>query len=53
MPRTPTEYAQRLYQHWHQANSLPVNNIIIEKPPLTKEWLSIHDKLIKAVYKND
>jgi L-threonylcarbamoyladenylate synthase len=53
MPKTPAEYAQQLYQHWHQASSLLVKNIIIEKPPLRKEWLGIHDKLIKAAYKND
>jgi L-threonylcarbamoyladenylate synthase len=50
MPSNPEEYASLLYQHWHKAANLAVENIIIERPPKTSEWQGIHDRITKAAH---
>lgn len=52
MPKNPEEYAAMLYHHWHNAAKLPVQSIIIERPPSNNEWQGINDRIMKAAYKD-
>lgn len=45
MPDNPTEYAKQLYSTLREADKLLGNKIVIEKPPLNKEWQAINDRL--------
>jgi L-threonylcarbamoyladenylate synthase len=50
MPANPEEYANLLYKHWHDAAQLPVEKIIIERPPQTSAWQGIQDRITKAAH---
>lgn len=53
MPNKSIDYAKVLYKHWYLSSSMDIDNIIIERPPITPEWQGIHDRINKAAYTDD
>jgi L-threonylcarbamoyladenylate synthase len=48
MPRDPEAYAAQLYAVLHTLDTTGVNEIIVELPPNTEEWLAVRDRLRRA-----
>lgn len=48
MPSCKKQYAQKLYDVLHQADTASVDKILVEIPPNISEWADITDRLIKA-----
>lgn len=45
MPVEPADYAAQLYGTLHKLDNTGLDCIIVELPPLTEEWLAVHDRL--------
>ena len=48
MSRQPAEYAAQLYAALHQLDALAVEQIVVDLPPDTEEWLAVRDRLRRA-----
>lgn len=48
MPRTPTDYAARLYAALHELDAAGVERIVAALPPDDEEWLAVRDRLRRA-----
>ncbi len=48
MPLQPQEYARELYASLRRLDAGGFDYICAEKPPATKEWLAVHDRLNRA-----
>ncbi len=46
----PIHYAQQLYHTLHHLDKTKCDYILIERPPNTREWLAIRDRLQRAAY---
>jgi L-threonylcarbamoyladenylate synthase len=46
----PATYAHALYATLREFDALGLDEILIEQPPETPEWLAIHDRLNRAAY---
>ena len=46
----PATYAHALYATLRELDALGLDEILIERPPETPEWLAIHDRLNRAAY---
>ncbi len=51
MSGEPALYAQHLYANLRELDKLGLDCIYIELPPLTPEWLAIHDRLKRAAHR--
>ena len=51
VPNHPAGMAEKLYDTLHQMDALKVRKLLIESPPISPEWLAIHDRLSRASYK--
>lgn len=51
VPNNPIEMAEKLYDVLHQMDALKVAKLLIESPPISPEWLAIHDRLSRASHK--
>lgn len=51
MPSGKIGYAKMLYEMLYRADSTKVNKILVETPPVSKDWLDINDRLQKASVK--
>jgi L-threonylcarbamoyladenylate synthase len=47
----PSAYAHALYATLRELDALGLDEILIERPPETPEWLAIHDRLNRAAYR--
>lgn len=47
----PATYAHALYATLRELDALGLDEILIERPPETPEWLAIHDRLNRAAYR--
>jgi L-threonylcarbamoyladenylate synthase len=47
----PSAYAHALYATLRELDALGLDEILIEQPPETPEWLAIHDRLNRAAYR--
>lgn len=50
MASHPIAYAKMLYHSLRHADASLAQAIAIESPPLTPEWIAIHDRLTRACY---
>lgn len=50
MPANATAYAQTLYDSLRQLDSAGLDEILVEAPPKTPEWLAVYDRLNRACY---
>jgi L-threonylcarbamoyladenylate synthase len=48
MPEQVADYAQRLYSALRELDSLHLDIILVEQPPVTAPWSAINDRLAKA-----
>jgi L-threonylcarbamoyladenylate synthase len=48
MPREPEAYAAQLYAVLHALDAAGVDQIVVELPPNTEEWLAVRDRLRRA-----
>lgn len=48
MPEQAADYAQRLYSALRELDSLNLDIILVEQPPVTEAWSAINDRLAKA-----
>ena len=48
MPRTPREYAARLYAALHEADAMKLDAIWIEEPPEGADWDAVRDRIFRA-----
>jgi L-threonylcarbamoyladenylate synthase len=51
VPNNPEGMAKKLYDILHQMDALKVAKLLIENPPISPEWLAIHDRLTRAAHK--
>jgi L-threonylcarbamoyladenylate synthase len=51
VPNNPDGMAKNLYDILHQMDALKVAKLLIENPPISPEWLAIHDRLTRAAHK--
>jgi L-threonylcarbamoyladenylate synthase len=51
LPSNPHEVAELLYDSLHQLDAMGADEILIELPPDTQEWLAIRDRLCRAGYR--
>jgi len=52
MPCHALEYGQALYRELYAADQSDAAVILIETPPLSEDWLAVHDRLARAVYRD-
>ena len=50
-PNDPLEYARKMYALLNKIDQLEYEKIFFERPPQTKYWEAIIDRLNKASYK--
>jgi L-threonylcarbamoyladenylate synthase len=48
MPRDAAQYSRRLYSALHDLDDAGVQWIVVDLPPVTDEWLAVHDRLRRA-----
>ncbi len=48
MPRTPEAYGRALYARLRAMDSWACRLILVERPPSTREWEAVHDRLARA-----
>lgn len=48
LPQEKTSYAAMMYSTLHELDMLDIDNIWLESPPTTDEWLDVNDRLTKA-----
>ena len=48
MPEQAEDYAQALYASLRELDSLQLDMILVEQPPVTEAWRAINDRLCKA-----
>ncbi len=48
MPNDPVTYGQKLYAALRRMDSAGAQLIIIERPPITWDWLAVNDRLTRA-----
>ena len=48
MPMDVAQYAHDLYRTLNDADKLACDEIWVERPPLTEDWVAIHDRLNRA-----
>lgn len=48
MPKDVAQYAHDLYRTLNDADKLGCDEIWVERPPLTEDWIAVHDRLNRA-----
>ena len=48
MPKDVAQYAHDLYRTLNDADKLGCDEIWVERPPLTEDWVAVHDRLNRA-----
>lgn len=48
LPEKPEDYESGLYQALRELDKLPVDTILVERPPAEEVWLAVNDRLGKA-----
>jgi L-threonylcarbamoyladenylate synthase len=49
MPREPAAYSARLYAALHELDDAGVNQVVVELPPDSDDWLAVRDRLRRAM----
>ena len=50
MPRNANAYAQALYESLHHLDAAKLDQILVESPPDTSDWVAVKDRLNRACY---
>ncbi|MBA4018236.1 MAG: threonylcarbamoyl-AMP synthase [Pirellula sp.] len=53
MPNEPVGYAARLYEVLHALEIHGVDQIVIQRPPMTDAWQAVHDRLQRAAARDE
>jgi L-threonylcarbamoyladenylate synthase len=51
LSNVPARYAQELYATLRLLDSMGFDEIVIEAPPDTTDWMALHDRLKRAAYR--
>ncbi|PPC89357.1 MAG: translation factor Sua5, partial [Methylotenera sp.] len=51
LPNSPDKVAELLYSSLHDLDTMKVDRLLVELPPVLPEWLAVLDRLSRAGYR--
>lgn len=51
LPDDPAGYARELYASLHRLDAIGVGTIVVDTPPSDEAWQAVHDRLLRASYR--